>query len=219
MCASPGFCQPASEAVQPASEAAQPASEAAQRANETAQPASEAVQRANETAQPASEAVQPASDAAQRAVQPSGQSSIPEVSLRDTDGNLVELRSLIRPGKPTIISFWATWCAPCKKELSNYAELYADWQKEFDVEVLAISIDDSRNSAKVKSYINGVKWPFRVLLDPNEDMKRALNFQTVPFSLLIDGEGRIAYRHNSYVEGDEYVMEEKLKKLKAIDQK
>jgi thiol-disulfide isomerase/thioredoxin len=184
MCASPGFCQPTSEA--------------AQQANETAQPASEA---------------------AQRAVQPSGQSSIPEVSLRDTDGNLVELRSLIRPGKPTIISFWATWCAPCKKELSNYAELYADWQKEFDVEVLAISIDDSRNSAKVKSYINGVKWPFRVLLDPNEDMKRALNFQTVPFSLLIDGEGRIAYRHNSYVEGDEYVMEEKLKKLKAVDEK
>ncbi|MFM7586714.1 MAG: TlpA family protein disulfide reductase, partial [Bacteroidota bacterium] len=184
MCASPGFCQPTSEAAQRASEAAQPASEAAQ-----------------------------------RAVQPSGQSSIPEVSLRDTDGNLVELRSLIRPGKPTIISFWASWCAPCKKELSNYAELYADWQKEFDVEVLAISIDDSRNSAKVKSYINGVKWPFRVLLDPNEDMKRALNFQTVPFSLLIDGGGRIAYRHNSYVEGDEYVMEEKLKKLKAIDQK
>jgi len=151
--------------------------------------------------------------------QPSNQSSIPEVSLRDTDGNLVELRSLIRPGKPTIISFWATWCAPCKKELSNYAELYVDWQKEFDVEVLAISIDDSRNSAKVKSYINGVKWPFRVLLDPNEDMKRALNFQTVPFSLLIDGEGRIAYRHNSYVEGDEFVIEEKLKKLKKPDQK
>jgi thiol-disulfide isomerase/thioredoxin len=151
--------------------------------------------------------------------QPAYQSSIPEVSLRDTDGNLVALRSLIRPGKPTIISFWATWCAPCKKELSNYAELYADWQKQFDVEVLAISIDDSRNSAKVKSYINGVKWPFRVLLDPNEDMKRSLNFQTVPFSLLIDGEGGIAYRHNSYVEGDEYVMEEKLKKLKAVDQK
>ncbi len=151
--------------------------------------------------------------------QASAQSSIPEVSLRDSDGNLVALRSLIRPGKPTIISFWATWCAPCKKELSNYAELYADWQKAFDVEVLAISIDDSRNSAKVKSYINGVKWPFRVLLDPNEDMKRALNFQTVPFSLLIDGEGRIAYRHNSYVEGDEYVMEEKLKKLTANDQK
>ncbi len=149
----------------------------------------------------------------------SAQSSIPEVSLRDSDGNLVALRSLIRPGKPTIISFWATWCAPCKKELSNYAELYADWQKAFDVEVLAISIDDSRNSAKVKSYINGVKWPFRVLLDPNEDMKRALNFQTVPFSLLIDGEGRIAYRHNSYVEGDEYVMEEKLKQLTANDQK
>jgi thioredoxin-related protein len=64
--------------------------------------------------------------------------------------------------------------------------------------------------------VNGVKWPFQVLLDPNEDMKRSLNFQTVPFTILINKEGKIIYRHNSYVEGDEFVMEEKLKKLSGL---
>lgn len=126
---------------------------------------------------------------------------------------MVNIQDLATTGEPLIVSFWATWCTPCKKELSNYAELYADWQKDFKVKVVAISIDDARNTAKVKAYVNGVKWPFQVLLDPNEDMKRSLNFQTVPFTILIDGNGKIIYRHNSYVEGDEFVMEEKLKKL------
>ena len=112
-----------------------------------------------------------------------------------------------------IISFWATWCTPCKKELSNYAELYEEWKEEFGVTVIAISIDDARNTAKVKAYVNGVRWPFEVLLDPNEDMKRFLNFQTIPYTILVDKNGQIVYRHNSYVEGDEYVMEEKLAKL------
>jgi thiol-disulfide isomerase/thioredoxin len=141
------------------------------------------------------------------------QAGLPNVQLKDIQGNVVKLQDLTTAGEPLIISFWATWCTPCKKELSNYAELYDDWQKDFKVKVVAISIDDARNTAKVKAYVNGVRWPFQVLLDPNEDMKRSLNFQTVPFTILIDGNGKIIYRHNSYVEGDEFVMEEKLKKL------
>lgn len=100
-----------------------------------------------------------------------------------------------------------------QKELSNYAELYNEWQQKYDVQVLAISIDDARNTAKVKAYVNGVNWPFEVLLDPNEDMKRSMNFQTVPFSMLVDQNGNVVYRHNSYVEGDEYVMEDKIAAL------
>lgn len=144
------------------------------------------------------------------------QASLPKVTLKDLQGNTVNIAELASEGKPLIISFWATWCTPCKKELTNYADLYEDWQADFGVKIVAISIDDARNTAKVKSYVNGVKWPFEVLLDPNEDMKRSLNFQTVPFTILINKEGNIVYRHNSYVEGDEYVMEEKLKKLSGI---
>lgn len=142
---------------------------------------------------------------------------VPDVKLKNLQGESVNVRELTQSGKITVVSFWATWCSPCKKELSNYAELYADWQEKYNVQVLAISIDDARNTAKVKAYVNGVNWPFEVLLDPNEDMKRSMNFQTVPFSMLVDAAGNVVYRHNSYVEGDEYIMEEKIVALQKKD--
>jgi peroxiredoxin len=138
---------------------------------------------------------------------------VPNVSLKNLKGEAVNIRELASSGKITVVSFWATWCSPCKKELTNYAELYDVWQEKYGVQVLAISIDDARNTAKVKAYVNGVNWPFEVLLDPNEDMKRSMNFQTVPFSMLVDQSGNIVYRHNSYVEGDEFIMEEKIAAL------
>lgn len=138
------------------------------------------------------------------------------VVLKDVEGNPMRLSDVIGQGKPVLLSFWATWCTPCKKELTNYQDLYEDWSKGFGLEILAVSIDDARNSAKVKSYIKGVRWPYRILMDPNEDMKRILNFQTVPYTLLYDGEGRLVYRHNSYVEGDEFVMDEKIRKLPRL---
>jgi thiol-disulfide isomerase/thioredoxin len=135
------------------------------------------------------------------------------VVLKDADGNSMRLSEVVGKGKPVLLSFWATWCTPCKKELTNYMDLYEDWARDYGLQILAVSIDDARNSAKVKSYIKGVRWPYRILMDPNEDMKRILNFQTVPYTLLYDGEGQLVYRHNAYVEGDEFVMDEKIRKL------
>ncbi|MCB0516744.1 MAG: TlpA disulfide reductase family protein [Chitinophagales bacterium] len=135
------------------------------------------------------------------------QKSLPEVSLNDIDGNKVQIADYAKDGKITVFSFWATWCSPCKKELSNISALYEDWQEAYDVEVVAVSIDDQRNTAKIKPYVSGQGWEYTVLLDVNEDLKRALNFQSVPFTLVVDKEGNIAYEHNGYVEGDEYELE------------
>lgn len=140
--------------------------------------------------------------------------SIPNITLKSVDGAPVNIADYAKEGKITVFSFWATWCSPCKKELGNLAELYEEWKTEYGVEIVAVSIDDIRNLPKVKTYINGVSWPFVVLVDPNEDMKRILNFQTIPYTILVDQNGNIVYRHNSYVEGDEYVLEDKIKALK-----
>lgn len=137
---------------------------------------------------------------------------LPAIEIKDLAGNNVDISNYSKNGKITIISFWATWCVPCKKELNNMADLYDEWVEDYGVELVAISIDDSRNTAKVKTYVDGQGWDFEVLLDANSDLKRALNFQTVPFTMLINTKGEIVYRHTGYVEGDEYILEEEIAK-------
>ncbi len=141
------------------------------------------------------------------------QKTLPNVSLKNIDGETVEISDFGKDGKITILSFWATWCSPCKKELNNIAEMYEDWQTDYDVELVAISVDDQRNASKIKPYVNGQAWEYTVLLDVNEDLKRALNFQTVPYTLVLNQKGEIVYEHTGYVEGDEYELEDILKEL------
>jgi len=85
------------------------------------------------------------------------------VVLRDVDGKALKLSELVGNGRPVLLTFWATWCTPCKKELNNYLDLYEDWATDYGLQLVAVSIDDARNSAKVKSYIKGVRWPYRIL--------------------------------------------------------
>ncbi len=141
------------------------------------------------------------------------QKTLPDVSLTTLKGKQVNIADYGKNGKITIISFWALWCTPCKKELNNIKDMYEDWQEEYGVELIALSIDDARNTAKVKSYVDGQLWEYIILLDKNQDLKRALNFQTIPYVLLIDKDGNIVYSHSSYVEGDEYILEDKIKKI------
>lgn len=142
-----------------------------------------------------------------------GQDKLPEISLTNTDGDQVDVAEYGNNEKITVLNFWATWCTPCKKELNNIAEMYEDWQDDYNVEVIAVSIDDAKTTSRVKAYVNGQAWDYDVLLDSNQDLKRALNFQTVPFTIVVDQEGNIVDRHTGYVEGDEYELEEKIAEL------
>ncbi|HAA00264.1 MAG TPA: thiol:disulfide interchange protein, partial [Flavobacteriales bacterium] len=73
---------------------------------------------------------------------------VPAVKVKTLDGGTFNMADVANGGKPIVISFWATWCSPCKKELENMAEVYEDWQKETGVKIIAISIDDARNASK-----------------------------------------------------------------------
>ena len=144
-----------------------------------------------------------------------GEQKLPEVSLNDVNGKKINVADYGKSGKVTVLSFWATWCIPCKKELTNISELYEEWQKKYNVQVVAVSIDDSRSAGKVKPYIESQRWTYEVLLDMNQDLKRALNIQSVPFTVVVDASGKVVSTHSGYVEGDEFVLEEELQKLTA----
>jgi thiol-disulfide isomerase/thioredoxin len=143
----------------------------------------------------------------------SNNKELSSVKLKTLDGKEVDLKTFVKAGEITIISFWATWCSPCKKELDNMSPLLEDWEKKYKVRMIAISIDNSQNASKVKPLVNGKGWEFDVLLDVNSDTKRSLNYNTIPFTLLIDKNKRIVYQHSGYVEGDEDHLLEEIKKI------
>ncbi len=142
-----------------------------------------------------------------------GEKTLPVLTLTDVNGKKVNVADYGKSGKITIISFWATWCVPCKKELTNMADLYDEWKKKYNLQIVAVSIDDSRSTTKVKPYVDGQRWTYDVLLDTNQDLKRQLNIQSVPFTVVVDASGKIVFMHSGYTDGDEYVLEEEIQKL------
>jgi len=147
---------------------------------------------------------------AQGAKEMLGKKELPSIIIQDLDGKQVNIAEYGKSGKVTVLNFWATWCVPCKKELTNIHQMYEQWQKDYDVQIVAISIDDARNRAKVKATAEGSGWDYIVLIDQNQELKRALNFQTVPYTLMLDKSGNVVYEHAGYVEGDEYELEDKI---------
>ncbi len=141
------------------------------------------------------------------------QNPLPSVNVKTLAGEQVDIQSYAKNGKITVLSFWATWCSPCKRELDAIAEVYEDWQEEYDMELLAITIDNARALPKVNAMVGAKGWDYTILSDVKEELKRALNFQTVPMTFLVDQSGNIVYTHTGYNSGDEYELEDEIKKL------
>ena len=139
------------------------------------------------------------------------QNELPNVKLETMEGENTTLRDAATNDGVTIVSLWATWCVPCLKELDAISEVYDDWQDETKVNLIAISIDDSRTVKRVKPLINGKGWDYTILLDTNNDVKRALGAATVPLTLLVK-DGKIVYRHSGYSPGAENELYEEIKK-------
>ena len=140
---------------------------------------------------------------------------LPSVNVRTIDGETFNTADIYNDGNPILISFWALWCKPCKKEMDAYNENYEDWVDETGVKIYAVSIDDARSTAKVAPFVNGKAWEMEVLLDPNGDFKRAMNVNMIPHTFLLDGEGNIVYQHTSYYEGLEDEIFELVEKVAA----
>lgn len=128
---------------------------------------------------------------------------IPSFQLKDIGGKTVETASLEEGGRPVVVSFFATWCKPCLRELEAVSEVYDEWREETGLEFVAVSIDEGVNSLKVKPLASSRGWEFPVLLDPNSDFFRALGATMVPSVFVFDGSGKVIYQHTGYTDGGE----------------
>lgn len=139
---------------------------------------------------------------------------MPKFVLKDINGNSVSTDTIGATGTPVIVDFWATWCKPCRRELTAISEVYEEWQEETGVKLVAISIDQAQNTHKVAPVVAESGWPWeQVLLDPNGDLKRALGIQSIPYVMILDGKGNIVYKHIGYTDGAEEELIEKVREI------
>lgn len=138
------------------------------------------------------------------------QEDLPNVDVTTMSGSTINIKEATNKDNLVVVSLWATWCVPCLKELDAISEVYDDWQAETNVELIAVSVDDSRTVKRVKPLINGKGWDYTILLDTNNDLKRSLGAATVPLTLLIKN-NQIVYRHSGYSPGAEVELYEKIK--------
>lgn len=140
------------------------------------------------------------------------QSPVPDVVAKTLSGESVNLRQAYGQAgdKITVFSFWATWCSPCKKELDAISDYYEEWQEKYNVEIVAITIDDQRAIAKVPGLVAAQGWEYTILAGTEQDMRNAFNFTAIPQTYVVGKDGMIVYNHSGYVPGDENELEELL---------
>ena len=142
------------------------------------------------------------------------QTNLPNIQLSNLEGKKVSSTAdFSQKDQLYVFSFWATWCTPCISELDEINDLMSEWKKEVAFKLIAISIDDSRTQKRVKPLINGKGWGFDILLDTNQDFKRALGIVNVPYLIVVKN-NKIVHIQNGYVPGNELDLLEKLKTLK-----
>lgn len=135
----------------------------------------------------------------------------PDFTLKNLDGESVSLSEVTDNG-PAIISFWATWCKPCIKELRKLNGM-SDFLEKHNVTLLAINEDGVRTRPRIKPFVRKEKWEFSVLMDPGNKVKVAANVAELP-EFFIVGEGNaILYHHSGYKPGDEAEYKEKIEAL------
>ncbi len=141
------------------------------------------------------------------------QKEMPNVNLVNNNNESFNVKNdFHEKDKLYVFAFWATWCVPCLNELDAINEHYESWKSELNMELVAVSIDDSRTQKRVKPLLNGKKWTYTILLDTNQDLKRALSIANVPYTLVVKNK-KIVYIHNGYSQGAEIELYNKLKEL------
>ena len=140
---------------------------------------------------------------------------VPSVKVENGKGEAVDTADLVDGKTPIIISFWATTCKPCIRELDAINDAYPDWIEEADFRVVAVSTDDSRFSSQARALVEGHGWSdFTVLYDKNQALMRAMNVTLTPQVFVVDKNGKIVYSHTGYSPGNEEELIEAIMKLK-----
>ena len=124
----------------------------------------------------------------------------PEYATATLDGDSVSLAEL--EGEAVLLNVWATWCAPCRREIPELQALHEAHRDE-GLHVVGVTVDSRHVEADIRSFIDEFGMTYDIWWDPDQAIVGKLGAVGVPLTVLIDRDGRIVWRHlGAFVRGD-----------------
>lgn len=143
-----------------------------------------------------------------------GQQVLSSVIVTDVAGSKKDILNIIDSNKTTILIFWNVWSHISQNEIDNFVDWKDELKTKYNAEVILISMDDTRNSQRVKPFVDGRSWPFQCYIDLNGDLKRALNVLYPPSTVIISPGLKVFSNKIGYAPGDEETIINKLSEIK-----
>ena len=140
-----------------------------------------------------------------------------QVTLFTPDSTVVGSEAVLGQGKVTVLAFWLSTCLPCRVELAAYAARYAEWQRQADFQLIAISIDFPQRFPQMAQLARSSDWPFPAYWDAAQAFKNILpgELNGLPQVFLFDQTGQLVWQHRRYVSGDEEALFAQILALQA----
>ena len=134
----------------------------------------------------------------------------PRFSLPDMQDKPRELSDYL--GKPVIISFWATWCPPCRKEIPYFNRA---WEKVKDDDIVMLFVNINEGKETIEDYEKKMPINLTILRDETAGQLQNWNMTGLPTTFVIDPEGRVVYQAMGEREWDSDKILDKVRALKV----
>ena len=120
---------------------------------------------------------------------PSLDAPAPDFELTSLSGETIQLKDY--RGKPVLLNFWATWCAPCRLEMPAFQSRFEEGAGELAI----VAVNNAESASDVQSFVDDFGLTFDILLDPDAEIQRLYLVRGYPTSVLIDADGVIRVQH------------------------
>ncbi len=136
------------------------------------------------------------------------QETAPDFTLKSNSGENIRLAE--QRGKVVMLNFWATWCAPCRKEMPLLDDLYNRYNAA-GFELYGVNVEPESEPANKMAKEMGLNFP--ILYDTDSKVSRLYNVDAMPTTVVIDRDGNIRYVNRGYRDGDEEKYREQIREL------
>jgi thiol-disulfide isomerase/thioredoxin len=113
----------------------------------------------------------------------------PDFTLANTTGQAFALSDYVsqssRPGRPVVLNFWATWCAPCRLEMPSLQNISV----KYNGRIAILGINQAESAPMITDFAAGMGLTYPLLVDQDNQVNQLYDVVSLPTTLFIDGRG------------------------------